>query len=209
MAHRDPVEGSFYIIVTDDGGENWHRLPPEMLPDPLEGEAGFAASGTCLTYFANTVCCGTGGGAVRLIHSPDHGISWDVVQPPMTTEKSSQGIFSVAFRSERFGIAVGGDYSDPKANLTAAVWTTDGGKTWSVPIEGPGGFRSCAVWIPESSPATCLAVGTTGSDITIDSGKTWTPADTTGYHVAAFAPDGKAGWAAGSHGRIARIEIKR
>jgi len=207
MAFSDPVDNAFFVIRTDDGGDNWHRVPPAMLPDARDGEAGFAASGSCLTVVNRTVWFGTGGTAARVIHSPDGGISWTAAAVPLPAGKPSQGVFSVAFRSGLHGIAVGGDYADPEADLVTAVWTTDGGKTWSVPEHGPGGFKSCAAWIPASSPATCLAVGTSGSALTIDGGRTWTGLDTTGYHVAAFSPQGKTGWAAGSKGRIARIDI--
>jgi hypothetical protein len=179
-----------------------------MLPGVHDGEAGFAASGTCLTMVGRAVWFGTGGGDARVIHSPDGGISWEAAVVPLPSEKPSQGVFSVAFRSGLHGIAVGGDYADPEADLITAVWTTDGGRTWSIPDRGPGGFKSCAAWIPGSSPAACVAVGTTGSALTIDGGRTWTSLDTTGYHVAAFSPGGRTGWAAGSGGRIARLDIE-
>ncbi|CAN0596672.1 unnamed protein product, partial [Laminaria digitata] len=48
MAFSDSFEGSFYIIQTEDGGANWTRVSPDVLPAALEGEGSFAASGTCV-----------------------------------------------------------------------------------------------------------------------------------------------------------------
>ena len=50
------------------------------------------------------------------------------VETPMSQESPSAGIFSLAFREDRFGIAVGGDYEKPTANVKTAIYSTDVGK---------------------------------------------------------------------------------
>ena len=49
LALSDPPDGSFRVLATDDGGRDWHVTGLQM-PAALPGEAGFAASGECLTY---------------------------------------------------------------------------------------------------------------------------------------------------------------
>ena len=82
VAFSDPIEGAFLIIVTKDAGRNWREVPRELLPHPVEGEAGFAASGTCVCVREGQIWIGTGGTAARVLHSGDRGRSWSVVPTP-------------------------------------------------------------------------------------------------------------------------------
>jgi len=50
---------------------------------------------------------------------------------------------------------------------------------------------------------TLVAVGLTGTDVSVDGGATWQSADSTAYNSVAFASP-SAGWAVGPKGRIAR-----
>lgn len=116
MAFSDPVGGGFLVVKTVDGGESWERVSLGVMPQPLEGEAGFAASGTCLRVAApRHVWIGTGGGAsARVLSSRDGGASWSVAQVPLAAGRASAGVFSLAFADERLGVAVGGDYKRPE-----------------------------------------------------------------------------------------------
>src|SRR5438128_7339764 len=71
IALSDPVKGQFQLIVTEDGGMNWKRLPGKNLPTSLPHEGAFAASGTCLvTHGASDVWFCTGGAkTARVFHS--------------------------------------------------------------------------------------------------------------------------------------------
>lgn len=53
--------------------------------------------------------------------------------------KSSQGIYSIDFYGDKFGIAVGGDYTAQKENQNNIATTTDGGKTWEIQASGKTG----------------------------------------------------------------------
>jgi photosystem II stability/assembly factor-like uncharacterized protein len=44
----DPVRGRFVVRVTGDGGRTWYAPKGLIMPEALEGEGAFAASGTCL-----------------------------------------------------------------------------------------------------------------------------------------------------------------
>src|SRR5438309_2288524 len=56
----DPVNGKFRILATRDGGRHWTVLPNAGMPPALPGEAGFAASGECLTTSGHDAWFGSG-----------------------------------------------------------------------------------------------------------------------------------------------------
>ena len=205
IAFGDPVDGRFVVITTADGGVTWRDVPPERIPPVIEGEAAFAASGTCLVVEGrNNAWIATGGGRIsRVFQTTDRGRTWSVAEAPVAAGKASAGIFSLAFRDGKNGVAVGGDYEQPGVAVDNVAITSDGGRTWrkaSGPL--PKGYRSCVVWAPVGKERALVAVGTNGSDISYDGGHSWRPIGTTGFNSVAFA--GKAGWAAGPEGRIAK-----
>ncbi|MHB8054463.1 MAG: oxidoreductase, partial [Candidatus Aminicenantales bacterium] len=56
---------------------------------------------------------------------------------------------------------------------------------------------------------TAMAVGPSGSDYSLDRGKTWIPiAGPSGFHTICSARKGRAVWAAGRKGLIARLELR-
>ena len=48
LAMSDPVDGYFQIAQTNDFGRTWSVRSHDGMPPALDGEFGFAASGTCL-----------------------------------------------------------------------------------------------------------------------------------------------------------------
>ncbi|WP_339156559.1 oxidoreductase [Actinomadura luteofluorescens] len=208
LAVSDPVDGRFRIISTGDAGRSWRVLPPEGMPPALEGEAGFAASGQCLvSHGSRDVWLATGGASrSRVFHSGDRGLTWTVADTPLPSS-ASQGVFAVAFRDSRHGVAVGGDYRPGQPSPAAAATTSDGGRTWRPARRPPAEYRSGAVWPAYAGPAA-LAVGPTGSDGNLDGGRTWTRFDTGSFDTVDCAPDGGC-WAAGEKGRAARLTFTR
>lgn len=207
IAVSDPVGGRLLVITTTDGGESWNRVPPENLPATLDGEYGFAASGTGLTvYGRDHVWIGTGGAAARVFRSADQGRTWTVTDTPVISGRQSTGIFSLVFRDANNGIAVGGDYRRPTQTTNCVARTADGGKTWALIRHAESvPFRSCVRFIPGTTKRILVAVGTSGSDISFDDGLTWTNIARVGYHTISFAESFQAGWAAGAEGRIAKF----
>jgi photosystem II stability/assembly factor-like uncharacterized protein len=120
LALSDPVDGKFRILATDDGGESWRVRPTTGMPAALPGEFAFAASGTCLvTSGHRDAWFATGGGAqARVFHSRDGGRSWQVTATPVRSGEAA-GIFSLAFRDPRAGVAIGGDFLLPDAAVDA------------------------------------------------------------------------------------------
>ena len=204
IAISDPVDGRFFMVTTNDGGASWTRVPPERLPAALPGEAAFAASGSCLTVEGESnVWIGTGGGpTARVYHSPDRGRTWTVAETPIHAGSASSGIFSVAFRDGRRGIAVGGDYQMVRGGLPNVAVTDDGGRRWRV-AKGPlpVGYLSAVAFVPGSS--NLVAVGLAGTAFSSDNGESWQMVDSVGYNSVRFVA-ANAGWAAGSKGRLAR-----
>ncbi len=211
IALGDPIDGRFMILTTDDGGASWQRQPGDALPPVIEGEGAFAASGTCLVAQGDrNVWFGTGGGKVaRVYRSVDRGRSWTVHETPVRAGNASSGIFSLAFRGEDVGIAIGGDYKRPEQADGIAARTADGGQSWST-IRGPGprGYRSCVVIVPGTAGKSVVAVGPSGSDFSTDAGARWQPMGELGFHAVGFAGPIDAGWAVGDNGSIAKFRGK-
>jgi photosystem II stability/assembly factor-like uncharacterized protein len=207
IALGDPMNGRFLLITTRDGGKSWNQVASENMPASLEGEAAFAASGTCLAVGGKqNAWFGTGGRAARVFRSTDQGRTWKVSATPITSGADSTGIFSLAFRDEKHGIVVGGDYKKPDETSANAAKTTDGGVTWNVVASRPGGYRSGVAFVPGSGKL--IAVGQAGSNFSNDVGASWKPLGKDGYHSISFARSGD-GWVVGADGRIAKIEDAR
>lgn len=207
VAFSDPVDGSFLIITTSDGGGTWVQVPPENIAPPLPGEAGFAASGTAITVQGTQhAWFGTGGGQVgRVFQSHDRGRTWSVSETPIPAGATS-GIFGLAFRDSLNGVAVGGDYSRPREATHNVARTHDGGATWTlVGSSAPAGVRYGAVYAPGKDTPVLIATGPSGWGYSADDGTTWVAIDTLGYNSAGAARSAQAVWVAGVDGRIAKL----
>ena len=206
IAMSDPVDGKLFVLGTDDGGATWSRIPTDNAPPVLQGEAAFAASGTCLAVQgASNVWIATGGGAkARVFRSTDRGRTWSVAETPVHAGNSAAGIFSVAFSDAKHGVVVGGEYSKPKEPSVNVALTEDGGRTWRQ-AKGPlpAGYMSAVAFVPGTSGRSLVAVGLAGTATSSDAGESWAMVDTVGYNSVAFASRSD-GWAAGPRGRIAK-----
>lgn len=206
IAVSDTIDGHFVIFMTDDG-KTWNRVPDDRLPPAQPNEGFFAASGTNIAVLGkDDVWIGTGAaGKARVLRSSDHGRSWTIAETPLLSGAKS-GIYSIAFRDNRNGVVVGGTYDKEPEALDNCAVTSDGGATWTLIKEhGLSGFRSVVVYLPGKS-GSLLAVGPSGSDVSTDDGRTWTPLPGPGFHTFSLAPEAGIGWGAGSQGRIAKLE---
>ena len=203
----DPVDNKLFLLVTSDGGATWSRVDPQGIPQMLEGEAAFAASGTCLTVQGSSnAWIATGGAAVaRVFRSTDRGRTWKVASTPVHSgDSSAAGIFSIAFADAKRGVVVGGNYSKPRVSFVNVALTEDGGATWKEPTGPmPPGYLSAVTYVPRTSNRTLVAVGLVGTAISADGGQSWTLADTLGYNAVAFTSP-EQGFTVGDRGRIAR-----
>lgn len=203
LVYGDPLSGFHFILKTIDGGENWSRIPQENIPENLEIEAGFAASGTGIVCKENGIAyIGLGGDKARVLISKDYGDSWSAVETPLLHGSGSKGIYSIAFKDELNGVAVGGNWENPECD-SSKIYTNNGGQTWYL-SEGIQDFRSCVTYIQDD---TYISTGTSGTDISYNGGKSWTLLDSIGFNAILINPD-LHGVAVGSFGRIAEVELQ-
>jgi photosystem II stability/assembly factor-like uncharacterized protein len=199
----DPVNGKFRILSTSDGGRDWSVLPNAGMPPALPGEAGFAASGECLTTFGHDAWFGSGAStAARVFSSRDGGLTWRVATTPIVAGATA-GVFALAFRTPLAGVAVGGDFANPTAATHVGALSYLG-SPWFSTLSGPFGYRSGVTWVPHTL-ATVIAVGLTGSDVSYNGGLTWKTFDTGQFDTVSCAPDGSC-WASGDLGRVAILQ---
>jgi photosystem II stability/assembly factor-like uncharacterized protein len=201
FALSDPVDGKFLLMGTTDG-KRWSELPREGMPEAMAGEGAFAASNSGLTiYGGNEIYFGTGGGtSARVFHSTDLGHTWTTTETPIAAGNASSGIFSIA-RAGNTVIAVGGDYKQVDASAGVAAYSRDGGKTWKLAEQQPGGFRSAVAHL---DGAVFIAAGTNGEDFSTDGGAHWARTDALNINALAVL-DKENAWAAGAKGTIARM----
>ena len=214
------VEGGyneFRMRITNDGSKTW---VPVVGLQPLAGEALFAASNSAMTSFGERLWIGTSKGRVfsRKIegfqHEVDYGVcagaidpfsgtcgiswtDWRISPTPLASGNDSSGVFSLAFKNQDHGIAVGGDYKKPNESNGTAAYTNDGGKTWTAAAKPPHGYRSSVAW--DASDKAWIAVGTNGSDVSYDDGKTWQSLDNGNWNALSLP------WVVGTEGRIAML----
>lgn len=201
LAMSDPVKGKFRIITTHDGGDSWSETKRKGMPKAKTGEFGFAASGTCVAaYGEQRAAFATGGSASRIFRSGNFGRTW---RARKTTIPSSEagGVFSIDFRDDRKGLAVGGDFLVPDEGKKMSARSNNGGWKWKKNGD-LGGYRSGVAWLADSG-RTAIAVGPSGSDVTTDAGKTWEGFDNDGFD-AVQCIDGSC-WASGANGVVARL----
>jgi photosystem II stability/assembly factor-like uncharacterized protein len=204
------VDGHFRILSTSDGGRSWERVPDEGIPPALAGEFEFAASGQCVTTAGKRdAWIATGGGAVaRVLHSADRGRTWTVSETPLASGPSA-GVFAVAFRTPKqggaHGIAIGGDFENPTGGEHNLALSADGGQTWREPVNSPAGYRSAVAYHPFLRSGL-LAVGPTGSDVSVDGGRRWHQFDDGSFDTVECGRDG-ACWASGEKGRVATLRF--
>ena len=168
LAMSDPVRGRFRILATHDGGASWRRVSPAGMPAAVDGEFGFAASGTCLvTSGRRNAYLASGGSASRIFVSHDRGRHW-AVRDSSIPASAAGGVFSLAFR-RGVGIAVGGDFEHPNRGDDASAYTHSRGRHWKNGGD-LSGYRSGVDWRAED---VAIAVGPSGSDVTRDGGRHW------------------------------------
>lgn len=201
IAMSDPVDGKYLLISTSDGGRSWKVLDNSKMPSAKEGEAAFAASGTCLITSGKTnAFLVSGGNDARVFRSDNRGVSWSVADTPIVRSTAGSGIFSIAMMDKSRGVIVGGNYEKPNDITNNLALTDNGGKTWSL-SKGLNGYRSGTAFVDQN---TLIAVGSSGSDLSRDGGKSWTNINKENYN--AVAANGKnAIWAVGANGLVAKF----
>jgi photosystem II stability/assembly factor-like uncharacterized protein len=174
IAIGDPIEGSFSVITTRDGGVSWQKMPSARLPHLEDGEAAFAASNTNIVIKGNATWLVSGGKKARVFHSRNKGKSWSVVETPIVQGKQMTGIFTADFYNSSVGFISGGNYEVLNQNFDNKAVTHDGGKTWKLVGQNQGfGYASCVQYIPNSHGKGLISVGASGIYYSEDGGSSW------------------------------------
>jgi photosystem II stability/assembly factor-like uncharacterized protein len=174
IAIGDPIEGSFSVITTRDGGVSWQKMPSDRLPHLEDGEAAFAASNTNIVIKGNSSWLVSGGKKARVFHSRNKGKSWSVVETPIVQGKQMTGIFTADFYNSSVGFISGGNYEVLNQNFDNKAVTHDGGKTWKLVAQNQGfGYASCVQYIPNSHGKGLISVGASGIYYSEDGGSSW------------------------------------
>ncbi|WP_138431369.1 WD40/YVTN/BNR-like repeat-containing protein [Fodinibius saliphilus] len=202
----DPIGGHIFILVTSDGGDSWTEIPRQEMPKAADGEYGFAASGTHLTVEGeSTGWLGTGGHMAHVFKTTDKGQSWTTHETPFIAGRSSTGIFSLSFRDEDYGVAVGGDYNQELQEKKNVAVTEDGGASWKLVEDAGLDYRS----VVRYTTPYFIAAGPSGSEYSPDGGYSWKSIEGPGFHSISVGAEGLSSvWASGSSGRIAKLNIK-
>ena len=196
VAFGDPIDGRLVLLLTNNGGQSWKELDRELQPKMFQGEAGFAASGTCIAAVGKeTILIGTGGGlegqshpTSRLLVSQDRGRTWTDQHTPVLRNQSS-GIFSLTMTQDNHIIVVGGNYTQPEETAQNCAISFNNGQSWKpVTAEPPSGFRS-AVAASTITEGMLITAGTNGIDITMNHGLTWKRISDIPTNAIAFAPE--------------------
>jgi photosystem II stability/assembly factor-like uncharacterized protein len=198
VLYGDPVQAAgrtdhvrFGLLVTHDRGKTWSS-GAEL--QPLPGESAFAASNSALTASGGWVWLGTS--KARVLRTRDL-ITWQSAQTPLASGSDSSGVFSLAFRDQMHGIAVGGDFRRPNDATGTAAFTSDGGEHWRAAGKPPHGYRSAVAW--DAGEQAWITVGSNGSDISYDDGNTWQWLDSGNWNALSLP------WAVGPKGQIGKL----
>ncbi|MBK1895952.1 WD40/YVTN/BNR-like repeat-containing protein [Chryseobacterium paridis] len=139
-----------------------------------KGEAAFAASNTNIASTKKYLWIATGGKASRVIRMDFKTGKIEIFNTPFTQGEASQGMYSIDFYDDRFGVAVGGDYTKQADNINNIAITKNGGKTWQIQASGANaGYMTCVKIRPGSNGKEMIAVGDQHISYSADFGKTW------------------------------------
>lgn len=206
IAVGDPTENCPSMIISEDSGQTWHKIPCKNLPKLVKGEAFFAASNTNIKILGSTIWMASGGAKARVFKSINKGRSWQVYDTPIMQGNGPQGIYSIDFYSQNKGIAIGGNYTQPDDNSTNIAITKDGGKTWEMVAKNKEpNYKSCIKYVPDTNGKELFAVGKTGISFSNDGGYTWKKVSSESYYAIDFV-DKNTAWLSGHH-KIGKLSL--
>ncbi|MFY7815412.1 MAG: glycosyl hydrolase, partial [Chryseobacterium taeanense] len=106
FSFSDTDDNRLKLVVYKNGGWSFFKNDIRL----NTGEAAFAASNTNIASTKKYLWIATGGKSSRILRLNFKKNKIDVFNTPIIQGESSQGIYSIDFSDDKFGIAVGGDY---------------------------------------------------------------------------------------------------
>ncbi|MDP5099729.1 MAG: T9SS type A sorting domain-containing protein [Nonlabens sp.] len=169
VAIGDPINGSWEIYITGNGGTVYAAVAASSIPAPLNGEVGYIAQ---FDAIGDSIWFSTSSG--RIYHSANKGMNWNVYQSPLNDLGGANLSGDYSFTNATQGIL-----QDNSGNL----WRTfDSGATWSlVTIAGTGNpYGDAIAYLPGTSQliSTGSQTNFSGSSYSLDNGTTWINIDT-------------------------------
>jgi hypothetical protein len=195
----DPIGDKIFIARTFNGGETWRGIPTENIPTADKGEAFFASSGTNVRKLTKGEAVFVSGGLRARLFIRDKKIDLPILQG-----KESTGANSIAVKNKKTMIIVGGDFTTKDSANKNCLITLDGGETFTEPVTGPHGYRSCVEYLKKKNWISC---GLNGVDYSIDEGQNWTWISKESFHAVRKAKKGKAVYFSGGGGRIGKLVL--
>lgn len=152
------------------------------------GEAAFAASNTNIASTKKYLWIATGGKSSRILRLNFRTEEIEMFNTPFIQGESSQGMYSIDFYDDQFGIAVGGDYTKQEENINNIATSNDAGRTWQIQASGKNaGYTTCVKIKPGSNGKEIISVGDRHISYSSDFGKTWTKiSDEKGFFVCSW-----------------------
>ena len=193
----DPLGDKVFIARTFDGGNSWGGIPSENVPTVDKGEAFFASSGNNVRKLSKQEAVFVSGGLRSRLFIRDKKIDLPILQGTEST-----GANSVAVKNKKILIVVGGDFTKKDSTTKNCVITLDGGATFTVPVVGPHGYRSCVEYLGKKNWISC---GLNGVDYSTDEGQNWIWISKDSFHAVRKAKKGKAVYFSGGGGRIGKL----
>ncbi len=170
----DPAESPgnpvpfFEIYTTSDGGENWQRVTPNLIPPALPNEFGidhlYDTRGD--TVWFGTVNA-TNFTSLRMYRSVDRGANW--------TAANSPAHWPFSFADGQYGIGA----EQLSSAQTELYLTTDGGDTWTALPPLNFGYLTSIAMVPGSRYVVAVLrtnniAGPFKTILSTDLGQTWT-----------------------------------
>ncbi len=193
----DPIGDKIFIARTFDGGENWQGIPAKNNPTAEKGEAFFASSGTNVRKLSKQEAVFVSGGLRARLFIRDKKIDLPIIQG-----KESTGSNSIAVKDKNCMIVVGGDFTAKEDTTKNCVITRDGGITFTEPVVGPHGYRSCVEYLGRKNWISC---GLNGVDLSTDEGQNWRWISKDSFHTVRKAKKGSAVYFSGAAGKIGKL----
>jgi hypothetical protein len=196
----DPPDNHIFFAESPDKGETWHIQSPSGFIQTAAGESFFAASGTNIQHLANGTWVLISGGKKSCIY-----FDGECIPLLITQGRESTGANSIAINPVNGNQAfiVGGDFKQDTAQSGNSLLIQLNPFSQKAPFVPPHGYRSCVAYINEKDMICC---GTTGVDISYDSGLNWKLISDKSFHVCRKSKTGHTVFLAGIHGTIARWE---
>jgi hypothetical protein len=221
----DPVKGQFTLFSGEVKGKTWTRQINKGIRVQAETQRVFAASNSSMSAPYGWVIFGSGGIEGAFVYSvvgimmclddcrPEdmnldgRGNKWIRESVPIGQNTDSSGVFSIGMQpTNKTGspiahsnvlVIVGGDSSNPNEARNTAAYKFSHDQHWTASTTPPHGFRSAVQW--SEALKAWITVGTNGSDISRDDGKTWQPLDDGNWNALSLP------FIVGPNGRIARL----